>query len=126
MTSHNLMNFNLDAYRCKRSDAKSRSMWQLNNIISIIYIIYTQNFYTDEKPKISSIQLYAACKDFQPWQVQHEINIEIGITFFALIICFWQLYMYSLWRLSAPLLVCHRKFIYIKLDLIVNHMRLSS
>ena len=36
MTSHDLMNINLESYKCKHSDARSRSMWQLNDIIPII------------------------------------------------------------------------------------------
>ena len=56
MTSHNFMNINFEAYKYKRSDSPSKNMWWLNDIICIISIIYTQNFYTDGKP-------YAACKD---------------------------------------------------------------
>ena len=62
MTSHNLMNIKPEAYKCKLSDAQAEVMWWLNDIIPIIYLIYTHN-YTDGKPRISSFQLYAACKD---------------------------------------------------------------
>ena len=61
MISHDLMNINLEAY--KHSDAPSRSMWRFNDIIPIIIIIYTHNFYTDGKPRISAFKIYAACKD---------------------------------------------------------------
>ena len=50
MTSHNFMNINFEAYKYKRSDSPSKSMWLLNDIIPIICIINTQNFYTDRKP----------------------------------------------------------------------------
>ena len=60
----------------------------LVDIIPIIYIIYTHNFYTVGKPKISAFKLFAACNDpccysCGRWQVQYEINIETGVTFFA-------------------------------------------
>ena len=63
MTSHDLININAEAYKCKRSAAPSRSKGRLNDIIPIKYIIYTHNFYTNEKQKIFSFQLYADCKD---------------------------------------------------------------
>ena len=77
MTSHDLMNINPEAYKSLR--CTKQNMWRLNDIIPIIYIIYTHNFYTDGSPRISSLQLYEACKDL----VQHDINIEIGVTFSA-------------------------------------------
>ena len=46
------MNINPGAY--KREDAPSRRMWQLNDIIPIIYILYSHNFYTDGKLRIST------------------------------------------------------------------------
>ena len=61
MKSHDLMNINPEAY--KRSDAPSRSMSWLIDIIRIIYIIYTHNFYTFGKSGISAFKLYAACND---------------------------------------------------------------
>ena len=63
MTSHNLMNINPEAYKYTPSVAPSRSKWRLIDIIIKNYAIYTQNFYTNEKPRISASQLYAACKD---------------------------------------------------------------
>ena len=63
MTSHDLMNINPEAYKYTRSAAPSRSKWQLIDIIPINYIIYTHNFYTNGKPRISAFQPYAACKD---------------------------------------------------------------
>ena len=85
MTSHNLMNIIFEAYKCKRSSASSRSMWWLNDIIPVIYIIDTY-FYSDGKPRIPAFKLYALLVKICPaipklWQVQHEINIETGITF---------------------------------------------
>ena len=62
MTSHDLVNINPEAYYM-RSAAPSRSKWRLIDIIPINYIIYTHNFYTSGKPRISAFQLYAACKD---------------------------------------------------------------
>ena len=62
MISHNLMNINLEAY--KHSDAPSRSMWRLNDIIPIIFIIYTHNFYTDGKPEFLLLKyMLLVCKD---------------------------------------------------------------
>ena len=63
MTSHDLININAEAYKYKRSAAPSRTKWRLNDIITINYIIYTHNFYTVEKPRISAFQSYAVCKD---------------------------------------------------------------
>ena len=65
MTSHDLININAEAYKYKRSAAPSRtrSKWRLNDIIAINYIIYTHNFYTVKKPRISVFQLYAVCKN---------------------------------------------------------------
>ena len=57
MKSHDLMNINLEAYKYKHSDAPSRSMWRLNDIITVIYIIYTHNFYSGEKPRIPAYML---------------------------------------------------------------------
>ena len=54
---------NPEAYKYTRSAAPSRSKWRLIDIIPIKYINYTHNFYTNEKPRISAFQLYAACKD---------------------------------------------------------------
>ena len=59
MKSHDLMNINPKAY--KPSDAPSRSMSWFIDIIPIIYIFYTHNFYT----QIAAFKLYAACKTFQ-------------------------------------------------------------
>ena len=80
------MNINLEAYKYKRSDAQRRTMWQLNDIIPIIYIICTHNFYTHGKPSISGLKLYVYAAKFcavilKPWQFQLEINIETGIFF---------------------------------------------
>ena len=79
------MNINPEAYKFKVSDTPSRSMWQLNDIIPIFYIIYSHNFYTGGKPRFSlqllSVKICAAVSKL--WQVQHETNIEIGITFFT-------------------------------------------
>ena len=88
MTSHDLVNINREVYKYTRSVAPSRSKWRLIDIITTNYIIYTHNFYTNGKPRISSFQPYAASKDpssYFPklWQVEHEINIKIGVTFFA-------------------------------------------
>ena len=58
--SYNLMNINPEAYKHKRSNAPSRSMWLLNDIIPIIY---THNVYSDGKPRISSFQLYTVSED---------------------------------------------------------------
>ena len=63
MTSHDLMNVNPEAYKYMRSVPPSRSKWRIIDIIAINYIIYTHNFYTDGKPRISAFQPYAACKD---------------------------------------------------------------
>ena len=63
MTSHDLMNINTEAYKYTRSAAPSRSKWRLIDIIAINYIIYTYNFYTNGKPRISAFQPYAACED---------------------------------------------------------------
>ena len=63
MMSHNFMNINPEACKYKHSDAPSRRMWQLIDIILVIYIIYRTNFYTVGKPRISAFKLYAACND---------------------------------------------------------------
>ena len=52
MMSHDLININLEVYKYKHSDAPSRSKWLLNDI-----------FYTNVVPRISAVQLYAACED---------------------------------------------------------------
>ena len=49
-------------------------------------MIYTHNFYTDGKTRIFStnmlhVKMHEA--NPKPWPVQHEINIEIGVTFFV-------------------------------------------
>ena len=54
------------------------------DIVSIIYIIYTHNFYTVGKPRISAFKLYAACVTIcvaipKMCQVHHGINIETGV-----------------------------------------------
>ena len=59
MNPHKLININSEAYKYKHSDAPSRSMCGLNDIISKIYILFLVN----GKPRISSFQLYAECKD---------------------------------------------------------------
>ena len=63
MTSHDLMNINPKAYKYTLSAAPSRSKWRLIDIIPINYMIYTHNFDTVGKPRISAFQPYAACKD---------------------------------------------------------------
>ena len=63
MTSHDLMNINPEAYKYTCSAVPSRSKCRLNDIIPINYIIYTHNFYTNGKPRISAFQPYAACED---------------------------------------------------------------
>ena len=63
MTSHDLMNINSEADKYTRSAAPNRSKMQLIDIIAINYIIYTHNFYTNGKPRISAFQPYAHCKD---------------------------------------------------------------
>ena len=63
MTSHDLMNINSEADRYTRSAAPNRNKMQLIDIIPINYIIYTHNFYTNGKPRISAFQPYARCKD---------------------------------------------------------------
>ena len=67
MMSHDLMNINPEAYKYMRSVARSRSKWQLIDIITINYIIFTHNIYTNEKPRISAFQPYAACKDLSSY-----------------------------------------------------------
>ena len=62
-TNDDLMNINPEAYKYTRSSAPSRSKWRLIDIIPINYIIYTHNFYTIGKLRISAFQLHAACKD---------------------------------------------------------------
>ena len=61
MKSDDLMNINPEAH--KHSDAPSRSMSWLIDIIPIIYILYTHNFYTFGKLGISAFKLYASCND---------------------------------------------------------------
>ena len=56
MTSHDLININLEVYKYKHSDAPSRSMWQLNDI-----------FNTNVVPRISAFQLYAAYEDLSSY-----------------------------------------------------------
>ena len=81
MTSHDLVNYiNPEAYKYKCSPAPTRSKFRLNGIIPIIYMIDTHNFCTNGKPRISAFQVAYMPK---PWQVKHEINIEIGVMFFA-------------------------------------------
>ena len=63
MTSHDLMNINPEAYKYTRSAAPIRSKRRLIDIIPMKYIIYTHNFYTNGKPRISAFQPYADCKD---------------------------------------------------------------
>ena len=63
MTSHDLMNINPEDDNYTRSAVPSRSKWRLNYIIPINYIIYTHNFYTNGKPRISALQPYTACED---------------------------------------------------------------
>ena len=81
------MNINPEAYKYTRSAPPSRSKWRLIDIMPINCIIYTHNFYTNGKPRISAFQLYAACKDpssiLKPLQVKLEINNKIGVKFFA-------------------------------------------
>ena len=87
MMSNDLININLEVYKYKSSDVPSRNMWQLHDIISVIYIIYTHNFYIDGKPRISALNNMLVAKICpaipKPLQVQLEINIETGVTFFA-------------------------------------------
>ena len=63
MTSHDIININPEAYKYKSSASCTKQKWRLNDIIPINYIINTHNFYTNENPRISASQLYAACKD---------------------------------------------------------------
>ena len=63
MTSYDLININPEAYKCMHSAAPNKSKWRLIDIIPINYIIYTPNFYTNGKPRISAFQPNAACKD---------------------------------------------------------------
>ena len=63
MTSHDLMNINSDADKYTRLAAANRSKMQLIDIIAINCIIFTHNFYTNGKPRISAFQPYAHCKD---------------------------------------------------------------
>ena len=63
MTSHDFMNIISEADKYKRSAAPSKSKMQLIDIIPINYIIYTHNFYTNGKPRISAFQPYARCED---------------------------------------------------------------
>ena len=87
MTSHDLMNINPEAYKYMRSAAPSRSKWQLNDIIPINYIIYKHNFILIESQEsllfnhMLPVKIHPAIP--KPWQVEHEINNKIGVTFFA-------------------------------------------
>ena len=87
MTSHDLMNINREAYKYTRSVAPSRSNWRLIDIIAINYIIYAQNFTpmeSQESPLFNHmlpVKIRPAIP--KPWQVEHEINNKIGVTFFA-------------------------------------------
>ena len=63
MTSHDLMNINTEEYKCRHLDAPSRSMWRLYDIMPIIDILYTHNFYTNGKPRIPAFKLHTAYKD---------------------------------------------------------------
>ena len=69
MMSHEFMNINFETYKYwyKLSDAPSRSMGWLNDIIPIISIIYPHNFYTDVKARIPAFKLYAACIDLSSY-----------------------------------------------------------
>ena len=88
MTSHDLMNINPEAYKYTRSSAPSRSKWRLIDIIPINYIIYTHNFYTNGKLRISLLfnhMLLVKIRpaNSKPRKVEHEINNQIGVMFFA-------------------------------------------
>ena len=60
---HDLLNINSEAYKYTRSATPSRSKSRLIDIIPIKCVIYTHNFYTTGKLRISAFQQYAACKD---------------------------------------------------------------
>ena len=89
MTSHNLMNFNPEAYKYTRSAAPSRSGRRLIDIIPINYIVYTHNFYTNGKQRFRisvfnhmlPVKIRLAIP--KPWQVKQEIKNKIAVTFFA-------------------------------------------
>ena len=87
MTSHDLMNINSEADKYTCSVAPSRSKWRLIDIIAINYIIYTHNFKLMENQETLLFNHMLPVKihpDFpKPWQVEHEINNKISITFFA-------------------------------------------
>ena len=83
MTSHDLMNINQETYKYKHSNAPRRSMWRLNDIIlSIIYIITHLIFTLMESQESLLFHHMLPVKILQaipkPWQVQHEINIEMS------------------------------------------------
>ena len=67
MTSHDLMNINSEADKYTHSAVPSRSKMLSIDIIPINYIIYTHNFYTNGKPRISAFQPYARCKDLSSY-----------------------------------------------------------
>ena len=70
-----------EVYKYTRSAAPSKSKWRLIDIIPINYMIYTHNFYTNGKPRISALNHMLPVKICpaipKPWQVEHEINNKI-------------------------------------------------
>ena len=86
MTSHDLMNINSEADKYTRSAAPNRSKMQLIDIIAINYIIYTQT--ESQESQLFNHMLTVKIRPAipKPWQVEHEINNKIGVTFFCQIL----------------------------------------